>query len=585
MNIPEILREKVLAALEALEVALPDPRRIQVTKAADLRFGDFQSNAAMMLAKPAGKNPREFAAELMEKISADDLCEISIAGPGFLNFTLKPETWASLARTQWAAGDLAIVQVENPQTIVVDFSAPNVAKPMHIGHIRSTIIGECLSRVATKVGHKVIKDNHIGDWGTQFGMVTWAWKKGVNEELLLEEPLQELLRLYRMASDASKKDEAIKEACRAELVKLQQGDPENTGIWKRCVELSRTGLENIYDRLDVRFDHWLGESDYNDALAPLVDKLTADGLARESKGAMCVFSSETAKPKNDPFKVNRDGEWQDFPMMVRKNDGAFNYATTDIATVEFRVNEWQADQAWYVVDVRQSGHFAQLIEVSDRLGYNDINLVHVAFGTILGKDGTPLKTRAGDLPQLEDVLNDAVKAAQIVVDEKSHLDTEEEKAELAELIGVSSIKFTELSHHRMSDYVFDLDKMVSLEGDTAPYLLYSYVRTRSIFRKLDAEVELDGDNLALTEKAEIHLVRMLSRYSDQVHQVLEDYRPNLLANYLLELARAFHSFFEACPVLKSEGQTRESRLILCDLTSRVLKDGLALLAIPVPERM
>lgn len=585
MNIPEILREKVLAALEALEVALPDPGRIQVTKAADLRFGDFQSNAAMMLAKPAGKNPREFAAELMEKISADDLCEISIAGPGFLNFTLKAGTWALLARTQWAAEDLAIVQVENPETIVVDFSAPNVAKPMHIGHIRSTIIGECLSRVATKVGHKVIKDNHIGDWGTQFGMVTWAWKKGVNEELLQEEPLQELLRLYRMASDASKEDEAIKEECRAELVKLQQGDPENTAIWKQCVELSRKGLDNIYERLDVTFDHWLGESDYNDALAPLVDKLIADGLARESDGAMCIFSSETVKPKNDPFKVNRDGEWQDFPMMVRKKDGAFNYATTDIATVEFRVNDWKADQAWYVVDVRQSGHFAQLIEVSERMGYDDINLVHVAFGTILGKDGSPLKTRSGDLPQLEDVLNDAVKAAQLVVNEKSHLDTDEEKEALAELIGVSSIKFTELSHHRMSDYVFDLEKMVALEGDTAPYLLYSYVRTRSIFRKLDGEVELNGDNLALTEKAEIHLVRMLTRYSDQVHQVLEDYRPNLLANYLLELARAFHSFFEACPVLKSEGQTRESRLILCDLTSRVLKDGLALLAIPVPERM
>jgi arginyl-tRNA synthetase len=585
MNIPEILCEKVLAALEALEVTLPNPSRIQVTKAADLRFGDFQSNVAMMLAKPAGKNPRDFAMELMEKISADDLCEISIAGPGFLNFTLKPETWAALARSQWSAEDLAVSQVEKTETIVVDFSAPNVAKPMHIGHIRSTIIGECLARVATKVGHKVIKDNHIGDWGTQFGMVTWAWKKGVDGKQLEEDPLQELLRLYRMASDAAKEDEAIKEEYRAELVKLQQGDLENIEIWTRCVDLSRKGLENIYERLDVRFDHWLGESDYNEDLAPLVKKLTDDGHARESDGAMCIFSSETVKAKNDPFKVNRDGEWRDFPMMVRKKDGAFNYATTDIATVEFRVNKWQTDQAWYVVDVRQSGHFSQLIEVSSRLGYDGIKLVHVAFGTILGKDGSPLKTRAGDLPQLEDVLNDAVKAAQIIVDEKSHLDTVEEKEALAELIGVSSIKFTELSHHRMSDYVFDLEKMVALEGDTAPYLLYSYVRSRSIFRKLDGEVDLNAENLVLTEKAEIHLVRMLTRYSAQIHQVLEDYRPNLLAAYLLELARAFHSFFEACPVLKSEGQIRESRLILCDLTSRVLKDGLGLLAIPVPERM
>lgn len=585
MTIPEILCEKVLAALAAINVEVPDPARIQVTKAADLRFGDFQSNVAMMLAKKAGKNPRDFATELLEEIEVEGLCEISIAGPGFLNFTLLPEAWAQVAREQYSSEDLSVVPVTSPETIVVDFSAPNVAKPMHVGHIRSTIIGECLSRVANRVGHRVIKDNHIGDWGTQFGMVTWAWKKGVDEELLETAPLQELLRLYRKASDASKEDEGIREECRAELVKLQQGDTENKAIWERCLALSRKGLDEIYDKLDVSFDHWLGESAYNDALAPLVEKLLEKGLARESDGAVCIFSGETGKPKTDPFKINRDGEWQDFPMIVRKNDGAFNYATTDIATVEFRVQEWNATQIWYVVDFRQGGHFSQLFDATDRLGYGDVNLVHVSFGTILGKDGTPLKTRAGDLPQLDDVLADAVKAAQIVVDEKSRLESAEEKAALAELIGVSSVKFTELSHHRMSDYLFDLEKMVSLEGDTAPYLLYSYVRTRSIFRKLDGEVTLDAANLVVSEKAEIHLVRMLSRYSDQIHQVLDDYRPNLLATYLLELARAFHSFFEACPVLKSEGVTKESRLMLCDLTSRVLKDGLNLLAIPVPERM
>jgi len=585
MTIPEILSEKVLAALDTLGIEVPDSMRIQVTNAADLRFGDFQSNAAMMLAKPAGKNPRELAQELADELSSGDLCEVSVAGPGFLNFTLTPHAWSDLARKQWTSDDLAVSKVESPQTIVLDFSAPNVAKPMHIGHIRSTIIGECLARVATKLGHRVIRDNHIGDWGTQFGMVTWAWKKGVDEARLERDPLQELLRLYRAASDASKEDEDIREECRAELVKLQQGDAENTAIWTRCLELSRKGLDAIYDRLDVRFDHWMGESAYNDALAPLVAKLEAAGLARESEGAVCVFSSETVKPKADPFKVNRDGKWQDFPMIVRKNDGAFNYATTDIATVEHRVHEWKADQIWYVVDFRQGGHFEQLFDVSKRLGHDQVNLVHVSFGTILGKDGTPLKTRAGDLPQLEHVLDDAVKAARIVVDQKSRLDTEEEKESLAELIGVNSVKFTELSHHRMSDYVFDLDKMVALEGDTAPYLLYSYVRSRSIFRKLEDGVSLSAGNLNLTEPAEIHMVRMLSRYGDQVKLVLEDYRPNLLATYLLELARAFHSFFEACPVLKSEGQTRESRLIVCDLTSRVLKDGLALLAIDVPERM
>lgn len=585
MIIAQTLREKLLTALESLEVELPDPRRIQVTKAADLRFGDFQSNAAMVLAKSVGKNPREFAAELLENISADGLCELSIAGPGFLNFTLTGKAWADSARSQWESSDLSVAPVAGPETIVLDFSAPNVAKPMHVGHIRSTIIGECLARVAAKVGHRVIKDNHIGDWGTQFGMVTWAWKKGVDEDQLEKEPLQELLRLYRTASAASKDDEAIREECRAELLKLQQGDAENLAIWKRCLALSRKGLDQIYRRLDVAFDHWMGESAYNQALAPLVDRLLAEGLARESDGAVCLFSGGAGKPRNDPFKINRDGEWQDYPMIVRKKDGAFNYATTDLATVEHRVREWRAEQIWYVVDFRQSGHFSQLFDASKRMGHDEVNLVHISFGTILGKDGKPLKTRAGDLPQLEDVLDDAVKAARVVVEEKSHLDTAEEKEALAELIGVNSVKFTELAHHRMSDYVFDLEKMVALEGDTAPYLLYSYVRTRSIFRKLEGEIDLRGENLRITEKAEVHLVRMLTRYSDQVHQVLEDYRPNLLATYLLEVARAFHSFFEACPVLKSEGETRESRLILCDLTSRVLRDGLGLLAIPVPERM
>ena len=587
MNIPKLLTEKLLAALAEIGLEVPDPSRIQVKPADDLRYGDYQSTVAMMLAKPAGKNPRDLASELMEHLDAAALAEVSIAGPGFLNFTLTAETWSALAKEQWQDPNHAVQVVPRPETVVIDFSAPNVAKPMHIGHIRSTIIGECLGRIASRLGHKVIKDNHIGDWGTQFGMVTWAWKKEVNEEQLGIEPLQELLRLYRSATDACKEDESIKDACRQELVALQDGNPENLAIWNRCLELSKKGLNEIYTRLDVSFNHWLGESAYNDALAPLVEKLKSRDLARDSDGALCVFSDESGKPKNDPFKVNRDGEWQHYPMIVRKKDGAYNYATTDIATVAFRADEWNADKVWYVVDFRQGGHFKQLFEVSRRLGYEQIDLVHVAFGTILGKDGKPLKTRAGDLPQLADVLNDAVKAAREVIGNKSHLDTEEEKDELAELIGVNSVKFTELSHHRMSDYVFDLDKMVALEGDTAPYLFYSYVRARSIFRKLEegAVDTLDAEKLTITEPAEIHLVRMLTRFGDNVSVVLDDFRPNLLATYLLELARSFHSFFEACPVLKAEGETRESRLILCDLTSRVIKDGLNLLGIQVPERM
>ncbi len=580
------LRERILEVLRELDVEVPNEGMVQVTGARDLRFGDFQSNVAMVLGKRLGRVPLEFAGEVGEKMGVEDWCEVTTAGAGFLNFTLKPKAWAEVARGQWESDDLGVQQVGSAKTVVVDFSAPNVAKPMHVGHIRSTIIGESLSRVARKVGHRVIKDNHLGDWGTQFGMVTWAWKRGVDEEGLEKDPLQELLRLYREASNASKEDEGVKEECRAELVKLQQGDEENTGIWERCVELSKRGLERIYDRLGVGFDHWMGESAYHDVLGPLVDRLLGEGLARESEGAVCVFSNGEGKPKNDPFKINRDGEWEDFPMIIRKKDGAFNYATTDLATVEYRVREWEADEVWYVVDFRQGGHFSQLFDITERMGYGKgRKWVHVSFGTILGKDGKPLKTRAGDLPQLEDVLDDAVKAAAVVVNEKSFVEDVEERERLAELIGVNSVKFTELSHHRMSDYLFDLEKMVSLEGDTAPYLLNSYVRSRSIFRKLDGNVDLDGGQLELSEKAEIHLVRMLSGYGAQVHQVLDDFRPNLLATYLLEVARAFHSFYEACPVLKSEGVTRMSRLILCDLTSRVLKDGLNLLSIEVPERM
>jgi arginyl-tRNA synthetase len=561
------------------------PTTAMVTPANDLRFGDYQSNAAMVLAKANQMNPRALAEKVVAAWPVDAISAIDIAGPGFINFRIKPEIYAQ--RTQQAATDdsLAVAPTPRPRRIVIDFSAPNVAKPMHIGHIRSTILGESLSRIARFVGHHVITDNHIGDWGTQFGMVTWAWKKEVDEQALRAQPLAELLRLYRLASDAAKADETIREACRQELVKLQQGDAQNLAIWTRCLELSKQGLQEIYQRLDVSFDHWLGESAYNDELAPLVDQLLAAGLARESEGAVCLFSDGSiADPAKDPFLIRRDGDWTDFPMMIRKSDGGFNYATTDIATLAFRQREWQADAIWYVVDHRQSLHFQQLFAVAQRLGMSQIDLRHIAFGTILGTDGKPLKTRAGDLPQLADVLDDAVAAARKTVQERSRVETDAERDQLAETIGIGSVKFTELAHHRMSDYVFDLDQMVALEGDTAPYLFYSIVRSRSIFRKLE-ETFTPGAAIELKEEAEIHLARLLARFAEVVPSVLDDCRPNILTSYLLEVARAFHSYFEACPVLKAEGQTRYSRLTLCDVTARTLEKGLQLLGIAVPERM
>ncbi|MFC5051988.1 arginine--tRNA ligase [Rubritalea spongiae] len=583
-TILEVLESRLHAALTTAGIEVPEGFPVKVVAAADLRHGDYQANTAMALAKRLKMNPRELAAKLVEAFEAEDVADLDIAGPGFINFTIKPEAWSRKAGELVGDARLGVSEVADPKTIVVDFSAPNVAKPMHVGHIRSTIIGDSLTRISRFLGHKVITDNHIGDWGTQFGMVIYGWKNLLDEPALEADPLQELLRIYRAVNALCKEDEAIKDLCRDELVKLQGGDTENFAIWQRCVEVSKVGLNKIYDRLDVNFDHWLGESYYNNELAPLVKALADEGLARESDGALCIFSGETLPPKQDPFKEKRDGEWSDLPMIVRKKDGGFNYATTDIATVDYRLDQWQADKIWYVVDARQGLHFRQLFDVAERRGCS-AELEHVSFGTILGKDGKPLKTRDGDLPQLADVLDDAIKASRAVLDEKSNDLSEVEKEELAKVVGIGSVKFTELSHNRASDYIFDLEKMVALQGDTAPYLQYSSVRVSSIFRKLEEEVELDAEGVKVTEEGEINLVRTLSKFGEVLPTVLDDLKPNILSAYLLDLAKAFHSFFEACPVLKSEGDVRKTRLVLCAVTGRILKQGLGLLGIQVPERM
>ncbi|HAO96524.1 MAG TPA: arginine--tRNA ligase, partial [Verrucomicrobiales bacterium] len=555
-----------------------------LSHAADLRFGDYQSNVAMVLSKSAKRSPRDLAEALKASIEVGDIGEVEIAGPGFLNFQVSAPAYAKRLSGLMDDDRLGVEPVENPRRIVIDFSAPNVAKPMHVGHLRSTFIGDSLARIGRFLGHDVISDNHIGDWGTQFGMVIWAWKRSLDRKSLEDNPLNELLRLYRAASERCGEDDVVREECRKELVALQQGDEENLSIWRECVSLSREGLEVIYDRLGVSFDHWLGESSYNDRLSDVVDDLVEEGLARESDGAMCVFSAGLEDPGVDPFKIQKDGDWEDKPMIVRKSDGGFNYATTDIATVDYRLEELRADAAWYVVDHRQGDHFKQLFAVAARRGCR-IELEHVSFGTILGKDGKPLKTRSGDLPLLSDLLDDAVEAARKSSEGRSRVEKQEERDALAELIGISAIKFMELSHHRTSDYIFDLDKMVSMDGDTAPYLQYSYVRCRSIFAKMGGDYVPDGSALELSEERELHLARMLVRFGEIVPIVLEGFRPNFLAGYLLELARAYHSFFQSCPVLKSEGVIRDTRLALCELTARVLRQGLELLGIEVPERM
>ena len=558
-------------ALNAVGVDLPEGFQVQVESAADLRFGDYQSNAAMILAKRLRTNPREFAAKLIEVMELGDLAVADIAGPGFINFRVTHSAWSKRMSALLGDDRLGVAWVSPAQTIVVDFSAPNVAKPMHVGHIRSTIIGDSLSRIARFLGHEVITDNHIGDWGTQFGMIIHGWKTVLKESDLEADPVAELLRVYRTVNALCGKDDAVRETCKQELVKLQGGDAQNLKIWEKCVDLSKQGLQGIYDRLDVGFDHWYGESFYNDRLAPLVDEMLESGVARESEGAVCVF-------------FDGDAKLDDKPAIVRKADGGFLYATTDLATIDFRVQQWHADQIWYVVGAPQQLHFQQIFEATRKRGQNP-SMHHIAFGSILGEDRKLMKTRSGDNVQLVDVLDEAVERADRVIGEKNPDMDPAERAEVASIVGIGSVKFAELSQHRMTDYVFSWDRMLALQGDTAPYLQYSYVRVRSIFRKLDGQINIDPSALLIEADAEVHLARMLVRFGETVPILLDDFRPNLLANYLLELAKAFHSFFEACPVLKSEGDTQNTRLALCELTSQVLEKGLGLLGIEVPERM
>lgn len=551
---------------------LPEGFIAKVDQSQNRQFGDYQSNAAMILAKELRRNPREVATAITEAFDGGGLCEKpEIAGPGFVNFRLT--TAALTERLDDLLSDeerLGVALSDQPKTIVSDFSAPNVAKPMHVGHIRSTIIGDSLTRIARFLGHRVIADNHIGDWGTQFGMILWGWKNLLDEVALETDPIPELLRVYREVNALTKEDESLRDVCKAELVSLQNGDAENLAIWERCIELSKLGLQKIYDRLNVSFDYWLGESYYNDQLAPLVDDLIANGIAEESEGAICVFFRD-------------DEKLADKPALIRKSDGGFLYATTDLATIDYRISALGADAIWYVVGAPQQLHFDQIFSISAKRGQT-ADLQFIAFGSILGKDRKMLRTRSGETVQLADVLAEAVDRAKLIIEEKNAELPETEKNEIAEVIGIGSVKYAELSQFRMTDYIFDWDTMLSLKGNTAPYLLNAYVRTRAIFRKLGTPFVKDG-TIILTEEAEKDLLLKLAQFAEIVPMVLVDFRPNALAAYLYEVATTYHKFWEACPVLREEGDVRNTRLAICELTGRVLRCGLGLLGIRTTERM
>ncbi len=579
-----VLTQRLQAAFSKAGIALPDGFTPAVVLASDTRYGDYQSNAPMVLAKQLKTNPRALAQQVVDALEVSDLCEkTSIDGPGFLNFTLSASALAQRLVAIPSDDHLAVPQVAQPKTIVIDFSAPNIAKPMHVGHIRSTFIGDSLARVARFIGHHVITDNHVGDWGTQFGMIIHGWKTQLDQDALKKDPIHELVSVYKRVNAAAKADEAVLETCKGELVKLQQGDAENLGIWKECVRLTLEQLEKVYAALDIQFDHYLGESFYNDALAPLVAGMLEQGIATVSDGATVIFSDGSVKPGEDPFLIRDKDEWKPAPCIIRKSDGGFLYATTDLATIDYRVREWKADEIWYVVGAPQQLHFRQVFAAAQRRGITT-KMIHIAFGSILGPDGKMFKTRSGETVGLLEVIDEAIERARAAADEKDQGLSAAEKDEIAKIIGAGSVKYAELSQNRLTDYKFSWDKMLSLQGNTAPYLINAYVRTRSIFRKLDGDFT-PSTTASLTDPAERALALKLAQFAEAVHDVLEDHRPNTLANYLYELADTYHSFYEACPVLRSEGAVRETRLLLCDTTSRILKAGLGLLGIQTTERM
>lgn len=564
------LASRLRAALAAC--GLPTTRG-DVTAAADTRFGDYQSNAAMVLARDAKKNPRELATLIADKFDGGDMCATpEIAGPGFLNFRLAPAWVSRRVRELSSDARCGVPIAENRRTIIIDFSSPNIAKPMHVGHIRSTILGDALSRIARFLGHEVITDNHLGDWGTQFGKVLYGWKHLLDRDALERDPIAEMTRLYREVNAREQADPEIHREAREELVKLQRGDPENRAIWQQLVDMSWAEFDDIYTRLGIRFDERLGESFYDSALAPLVERLLASGIAEISEGAACIFFRDIP-------------ELADKPCLVRKGDGGFLYATTDLATIEYREQRWHPDSVWYVTGAPQQLHFQQVFAAAKRMGFH-AQLEHIAFGSILGDDHKLMKTRSGDNVPLRDVIDEAIRRARAMIEEKNPELPAQEKENIARMVGIGAVKYSELSQHRMTDYVFSWSKMLSLQGNTAPYLQNAHVRVRSIFRKLGAAPEPDATaNVTLTEPAELALAKKLLQFGEIVPSVLNEFRPNLLANHLYETANAFHAFYEACPVLKAANDVRHSRLVLCDATAHVLRQGLDLLGVEAPERM
>jgi arginyl-tRNA synthetase len=656
MNLLSLLKQRFSTALSGL-VDSPADYLPLIRPAGDPKFGDYQANCAMPLAKVLGKPAKDIAGEIVSRLDVNDICHApEIAGPGFINLKFKDEFLLQQFVAATIDERVGVEKSSNPQTVIIDYSSPNVAKPMHVGHLRSSVIGAALDKLFRFLGHHVTSDNHIGDWGTQFGMIIYGYKNFLDEAAYKANPVGELSRLYRLVNQLSdfhelknglpkleatvaeltdnlataeaapldKKDKAaaqklkdlrnaltaakeevvsakskiasvetnadlsakaqahpeIARLARVETAKLHQNDAENLALWHKFLPECLKAMDQVYDRLDIKFDMTLGESYYQPMLADVVSDLEQRALAKESQGAMCVFIEDNPAP-----------------FIVRKADGAYTYATTDLATIQDRVERLHANTILYVVDARQSEHFQLLFKTAALWKYPHATLKHISFGTVMGEDRKPYKTRSGDTVGLESLLDEAVVRAKAIVEENESLKRDEDAKLssddiqlIAQRIGIGGIKYADLKHHRESDYVFNWDKMLAKKGDTATYIQYAYARVCSIFRKgnIDRE-QLRHDKsfkLTLTEPLERAMVIKILRFEEILEDAAADYRPNILCQYLFEIADLFSAFFDQHHVLNADNETvKKSRLKLCDMTARVMNQGLSLLGIETIEQM
>ncbi|MCL1474845.1 arginine--tRNA ligase [Argonema antarcticum] len=557
---------------------------LMLVSASNPKFGDYQSNSALSLSKQLGQPPRAIAEKIVQYFDITDICEPPVvAGPGFINFTLKPSYLEAQLNAIQADPRLGIAPTKSPQRVVVDFSSPNIAKEMHVGHLRSTIIGDCIARILEFEGHDVLRLNHVGDWGTQFGMLI-AYLREVCPQALTTAnavDLGDLVSFYRKAKQRFDEDERFQEIARQEVVKLQAGAEDSRRAWQLLCEQSRREFQAIYDMLDVQLIE-RGESFYNPLLPAVAEDLDKQGLLVENAGAKCVFLEGFTNKAGDTL-----------PLIVKKSDGGYNYATTDLAALRYRIQQDGALRIIYVTDTGQTNHFAQFFQVARRAGWipDQVELVHVPFGLVQGEDGKKLKTRSGETVRLRDLLDEAIDRSRADLEarlkEEGRSETEEFIDHVAKVVGISAVKYADLSQNRTSNYIFSYDKMLALQGNTAPYLLYAYVRIQGISRKGDIDLEKFGTDakILLHEEEELVLAKHLVQLSEILGNVEQDLLPNRLCEYLYELSKKFNQFYDKWEVLKSEEPVRTSRLILCDLTAKTLKLGLSLLGIQVLERM